>query len=319
MKTKIVCHRLLRAASLAAAPILYLADSLLWGNRGAESLSTDVWWALLLLLLYPVPHDSLLPSAVASGLSWAAVLCLKLFSAPQEAFVCAGSLLMFVFAVYRCAGRFKDIPRLFLLSSVWPGVLDYLYLLHISAFLLIGVWMCAFRDNVSALWGLSLLLSAFYLVQYYRIIKGRTLFLSIKNENLIKQGQRASGYRMPVQYVDSGSRSAVLFNEIVKLMETKKPYLRDDFSAEELARMVHTNRLYLSKSINFHSGRNFNQLVNYYRVKYAIELLKRDSGLKMNEVAQMSGFHTVVSFNMAFKLNQHTTPSEFARSLKDNH
>ena len=120
---------------------------------------------------------------------------------------------------------------------------------------------------------------------------------------------------MPVQYVDSDSRSASLFNDVIRIMETKKPYLQEDFVIDDLSRMTRTNRLYLSKSINFHSGRNFNQLVNYYRVKYAIELIKKDPGLRMVEVAQMSGFHTVVSFNMAFKLNEHTTPSEFARSL----
>ena len=98
-------------------------------------------------------------------------------------------------------------------------------------------------------------------------------------------------------------------------METKKPYLQDDFVVDDLSRMTRTNRLYLSKSINFHSGRNFNQLVNYYRVKYAMDLIRKDPGLRMVEVAQMSGFHTVVSFNMAFKLNEHMTPSEFARSL----
>jgi transcriptional regulator GlxA family with amidase domain len=179
-----------------------------------------------------------------------------------------------------------------------------------------GLWFCVLSRWPAGSWSMMGILAGFFVAQYYRIYTRSTLFLGRKKERLIKQGQRGSGYRMPVQYVDSESKSAMLFNEVVKIMETKKPYLQDDFDLEDLSRMTRTNRLYLSKSINFHSGRNFNQMVNFYRVKYAVELMKKDSGLKMSEIAVMSGFHTTVSFNMAFKLNEHMTPGEYVRSLK---
>ena len=74
--------------------------------------------------------------------------------------------------------------------------------------------------------------------------------------------------------------------------------------------------MYLSKAVNFHSGRNFSQLTNYYRVRYAKELITKDPSLKMNEISRMCGFHTVVSFNMAFKLNERMKPTQFVQSLK---
>ena len=306
----------MRLASLLAAPLLFSADVFCFHAPAAGALCTGLWWALMLLMLYPSSGGKALDSGVALAVGWVAAVVLKLLGAPPGGFVAAGSLLLFAFTVRRGVMRFREVPPLFLVSTVWPGVIDYLNMIHTCALFMTGAWLCVLPHKPVAEWLLAALLLAFYVLQYYRVYTRSTLFLGARKENMIRQGQRGSGYRMPIQYVDSESRSAVLFNEVVKVMETKKPYLRESFSENELSRMVHTNRLYLSKAINFHSGRNFNQLVNYYRVKYAVELIKKDSGLKMTEVAQMSGFHTVVSFNMAFKLNEHLTPSEFARSLK---
>ena len=61
------------------------------------------------------------------------------------------------------------------------------------------------------------------------------------------------------------------------------------------------------------SGSNFCQFVNYYRVKYSKELMRGNPGKKMIEVALSSGFNSVVTFNMAFKLNENLTPSEWLR------
>lgn len=94
-------------------------------------------------------------------------------------------------------------------------------------------------------------------------------------------------------------------------MEEKRPYLDQTFDMSSLADRMFTNKLYLSKTINILSGRNFRQFVNFYRVRRAIELLKTDPRLKMGEVSEMSGFHSSVSFNMSFKVNTGKTPSEW--------
>lgn len=315
MKIKLRLHKIMRLCALALMPLLSLAD-VAAGHFSPANLCLNLWCAMQLLMLYPAPHEDPHPSIAAILCSLALTLALKIVGAPVWLFVGGGSVLVFCFALHRSVCRFADIPPLFMVSTVWSGTLDYLTLLHMSAYLFTGAWLgILVRWPVSS-WSMLGVLTGFFVIQYYRIYTRSTVFLGRKKERLIKQGQRGSGYRMPVQYVDSESKSAMLFNEVVRIMETRKPYLQDDFDLDDLSRMTRTNRLYLSKSINFHSGRNFNQLVNYYRVKYAVELMKRDSGLRMSDIASMSGFHTTVSFNMAFKLNEHTTPSEFARSLK---
>lgn len=317
MKAKISIHKILRLSAPVLLLLLVAADWFKSGTLSPLRLCLDFWCSLLLLMCYPLPDEPLAPSLICGGLSFSLMLALKLTGAPVWAFVCSGCLLLFCLAVYRIRHRYSDIPPLYLVSAVWPGVLVQLYLLHLSAFMMAGAWLCVLspRDEAAS-WVLAVLLLAFNIVQLYRIRTRSTLFLGKKKERMLRQTQKNQGYKMQVQYVDSESRSAVLFNDVVRIMETHKPYLQDNFVMEDLSRMTHTNRMYLSRAINFHSGRNFNQLVNYYRVKYAVELLKKDAGLKMVEVAQMSGFHNTVSFNMAFKLNEQITPSEFVRSLK---
>ena len=80
---------------------------------------------------------------------------------------------------------------------------------------------------------------------------------------------------------------------------------------DDLAETLYSNKLYLSRTINTLSGRNFRQFINYHRIQYAISLFKKDPRLKVGEVATMSGFHSSVSFNMAFKVNMGKTPTEW--------
>ena len=80
---------------------------------------------------------------------------------------------------------------------------------------------------------------------------------------------------------------------------------------EDMAEHLYSNKLYLSRTINLLSGRNFRQFVNYHRVQYAMSLFKKDPRLKVAEAATMSGFHSTVSFNMSFKVNTGRTPSEW--------
>lgn len=107
------------------------------------------------------------------------------------------------------------------------------------------------------------------------------------------------------------SRLKVLHSRIVAYMEKEHPFLDPDFSMQKMARDLYSNKLYLSKAINSLAHKNFRQFVNYYRIEYAKDLFRKDPRLRINEASDMSGFHTVVSFNMAFKLNTGQTPSEW--------
>ncbi len=316
MKEKICIHKTVRLLSMAALPLLALVDVLLKRRFCTGCFCVDVYCALQMLMLYPVNKDPVRPSLAASAFSLALFLILKVLYAPGWLIVLAAQLAVLCFSFRKIKLKYAEVQSLFHTSAVWRGVEDYMMLYHISVFLAAGSWLTAAQITGRGLWVLLGFETVLYGLQYYRVFTRSTLLLGTAKEEEIKKCQKTPEYKVPVQYVDSDSRSASLYNDVIRIMETKKPYLQDDFSVDDLARMTRTNRMYLSRAINFHSGRNFNQLINYYRIKYAVELIKKDSNLKMNELSQMCGFHTVVSFNMAFKLNERMTPSEYARSLK---
>ena len=109
-----------------------------------------------------------------------------------------------------------------------------------------------------------------------------------------------------------------LYERVVDVMEKKRPYLDPDFNLMDLAAATFTNKSYLSRTINILSGRNFSQFVNFYRVQYAVELMQKDHYLKMINLAMMCGFHSTVSFNMAFKLNMGETPTSYLERLRED-
>lgn len=116
--------------------------------------------------------------------------------------------------------------------------------------------------------------------------------------------------------LDETQRMDLLFQRIEAYMQRERPYLNEDFTLGELAREMLTNKGMLSKTINSKSNHNFCQYVNSYRIQYAVSLMKEDHRLKVLELSYMSGFHSVASFNMAFKLFMNDTPSEYMRTLQ---
>ena len=115
---------------------------------------------------------------------------------------------------------------------------------------------------------------------------------------------------------DGEKKMDELFDRLERYMREKEPFLNENLSLAELAAEMYTNKTYLSKTINLKSGKNYCQYINQYRVNYAVQVIKRDRRVKVIELAMISGFHSVASFNMAFRLFMGDTPSEYMRTLQ---
>lgn len=316
MKQKLSAHFIARVSSAAILAFLLSLDLLVRQGLSSGDAGIDLWWASLVLLLYPSSHESVRTCIPFIAAAFLVALTLKLLRASPLLFAMTGPALLLGHIVRKGVSRFADVEPLFHVRCVWNWIEDYTWFIHACAWTWAGAVSVAMYGDAPYLWIWTAVMGGMYYVQYRRVYTRRTMFLSPGKEDRIRKAQRGSAFKPPVQFIDSDSRSATLFNEVVSIMENRKPWLQDDFGVEDLARMTRTNRMYLSKAINFHSGRNFSQLTNYYRINYARDLIRKDPSLKMNEVSRMSGFHTVVSFNMAFKLNERMTPTEYAQSLK---
>lgn len=102
-----------------------------------------------------------------------------------------------------------------------------------------------------------------------------------------------------------------LYDRCCKYMTEKHPFLVDNYSLQDLANALFTNRAYLSKTINKFSGKNFCQYVNYYRVMYAMEIFRNNMSLRVVELAGLCGFRSNTSFYYAFKQVMGEPPSHW--------
>lgn len=112
-----------------------------------------------------------------------------------------------------------------------------------------------------------------------------------------------------------------LLDKLKYALETEKRYLDANLTISSLAKELHTNREYLSRTINHYFGKNYTDLLNEYRVKSAIQLFEdlingTAKNCTMLEVAHATGFKSTSTFNPAFKRKMGITPSVFKQRIK---
>ena len=155
------------------------------------------------------------------------------------------------------------------------------------------------------------LLLGCYAALLYRSLRGRSLVFPRKTEDSCMESEFWKTH-------PKASKGEIdnVYRRVLSVMELEKPYLDEEFSINDLVRKVYSNKSYISKAINIHSGMNFRSFVNGYRVRYSTSLMRSNKELKVADISAMSGFHSDVSFNMAFKLAYGRTPGEYYQELK---
>ena len=92
------------------------------------------------------------------------------------------------------------------------------------------------------------------------------------------------------------------------------PYRKTGYTISDLSNEVSIPSYLLSAFINQEYGKNFNELVNEYRVDYFVELIKQpnaNSQYKLEALGKEAGFNTRASFIRAVKKKTGLTPSDF--------
>ena len=107
-----------------------------------------------------------------------------------------------------------------------------------------------------------------------------------------------------------------LYDRCCRYMMERRPFLTPFFSLQDLAMAIYTNKAYLSKTINRFSGKNFRQYVNYYRIMYAMDLYRNNMGLRIRELADLSGFRSQTSFLRSFKQVMGEQPSVWCTRIR---
>ena len=84
----------------------------------------------------------------------------------------------------------------------------------------------------------------------------------------------------------------------------------DDLSQGAMARMAGISRDYFSRIFKNVTGMNYSKWLNMIRLEKASELLAQE-GHTLTEVAMLSGFQSIPSFNRVFREEKGMAPGEY--------
>ena len=108
-----------------------------------------------------------------------------------------------------------------------------------------------------------------------------------------------------------------LYNRIMVVMDTKKPYTDQNFDIPQLASLLHSNRTYISKVINKMSGLNFRSWLAQYRINLVQQYLKDNPDASLDEMCEISGYASRSSLFRHFKAITGNTPIGWLTSQEE--
>lgn len=101
---------------------------------------------------------------------------------------------------------------------------------------------------------------------------------------------------------------------LVQHLEKNQPYRKTGYTISDLSNEISIPSYLLSAFINQEYGKNFNELINEYRVDYFIHLIQQPGAneqFKLEALGREAGFNTRASFIRAVKKKTGLTPSDF--------
>lgn len=99
-----------------------------------------------------------------------------------------------------------------------------------------------------------------------------------------------------------------------RVLEEEKVFLRPDIHIEDVAKMLLTNRTYVTRLMRQEYGLSFIEYVNVARIQHSQSLLYT-TNMTLDEVAERSGFQSTSNYCRAFKRYIGTTPLAWKNSL----
>lgn len=93
-----------------------------------------------------------------------------------------------------------------------------------------------------------------------------------------------------------------------------KKYINEQFNIEDLAKLLGTNKYYLSRFIKENYQMNFSTWIASLRIEEAKKMMTDDPKIKLEEVALSVGFSSLSYFSKVFSRLEGTTPSLWLRA-----
>ncbi|WP_298311211.1 AraC family transcriptional regulator [uncultured Aquimarina sp.] len=142
----------------------------------------------------------------------------------------------------------------------------------------------------------------------FSILMFITLFLAYDRKGIFDKNNKEKYLNTNITIEDG----EVHLNQLRKIIMEDHLYLDPNLKLVSLSSRLNLSPRDVSMIINRHANKNFSNFINEYRIKKAKELLSSSHpDTKIIAIALDSGFNSLSSFNVAFKLFTKSTPSEY--------
>ena len=100
-----------------------------------------------------------------------------------------------------------------------------------------------------------------------------------------------------------------------KYMDKDHGYLNPSLTIEEIARVLNTNRTYVSKLVNLYYGMSFRDYLNTKRLEYSKQLMTDEPDASLDYISAKSGFQSSTQFIRKFRETEGLTPTVWKQTL----
>lgn len=163
-----------------------------------------------------------------------------------------------------------------------------------------------------------IIIIVFISIAIYIIYRRQKLMYRKLFENHQKFVQRFNS-NMSVSKTDNNNTDTTekeLYIKAEILMQERQIYKQKDLTLDKMAKILDTNRTYLSKAINKFSGMSFSNYLNMYRIKEATRIISDASNdILMKQLSDSLGYSSVPVFSKAFLKETGLSPSKYRKEI----
>lgn len=139
------------------------------------------------------------------------------------------------------------------------------------------------------------------------------IFYTIENIYSVEQEEQ---YKQEVTSINI--HEYTFAGSLNQLMQQEQIYLNPEISISEVAKLIGTNRSYLSDYLNHNCNSSFIDYINNLRLEHAEKLMKDDHTTSIDSISISSGFNSLSTFRRAFIKKHGITPSAYRQKLKES-
>lgn len=189
----------------------------------------------------------------------------------------------------------------------WFKVYRIAFLFTLIAAFLYFTLSRSFASNHPLVAEMSHLLLAvfFWIIGYYGQSQAIIYPVSAKGESLPGKSETVSA-----QHLDA------LLTKLNEVMVKRELFTRRDLTLPGLARVLGTNRTYLSRLFNEHLQMSFNHYINQLRIEYYIKSVNEGDYNNPGDLWLLCGFNSASSFYRWFQLLKGISPAAYLKDLE---